>query len=189
MSPERAPIATPLADGASWWRVADASWDDPLDPTWAGRVGGRWNAPGAGPTLYLNEDVRTARAQLPRLLVGTAIDVEDLRDDAPYVLVEVTLPGRQRVADAVSDTGLASLGLPRTYPRRRDGRYVPWRPCQTAGRAVREAGLRGVHARSAATPDGSGRELAWFPARGATAHSRGAALPFAAWRHADPSEA
>lgn len=180
----RSPHRTTLPEGHRWLRVADASWADPLDPTWADRVGGRWNSPGDGPTLYLNADLETARAQVTRLLEGTSIDVEDLRDDAPFVVVAATLPARQRVADAASDTGLVALGLPRGYPHRARGGEVPWSTCRRAARTVREAGLRGVLARSAATPDGTGRELAWFPARGAAATPVGAPAPFAAWRHA-----
>jgi len=169
-----------LDDGRTWWRVADAAWDDPLDPVWADRVGGRWNAPGDGPTLYLNGDVATARAQVTRMLQGTAIDPEDLRDDAPFVLVPVGLPARQRAADAVSDLGLAALGLPRTYPRRARGGDVPWADCRRAARRVRAAGLRGVLCRSAVLDDGE--ELAWFPARGARAEVAGEIQPFAWWR-------
>jgi hypothetical protein len=179
----RSPHRITLDDGHRWLRVADAAWPDPLDPSYADTAGGRWNAPGDGPTLYLNADVDTARAQIARLLEGTAIDAEDLRDDAPFVLVAATLPPRQRVADAESDTGLAALGLPRTYPARPRGGEVPWAACRRAARDVRAAGLRGVLARSAATPDGAGRELAWFPARGAAATPVGAAQPYGTWRH------
>ena len=182
----RAPHAVALPRDHRWWRVADLAWSDPLDPTWADRVGGRWNAPGDGPTLYLNADLDTAWAQLPRLLAGTSIDVEDLRDDAPYVVVPVRLPDRQRVADATSDTGLGALGLPRSYPRGRSGGEVSWRSCRRAAAEVRAARLRGVLARSAATADGSGRELAWFPARGAVATADGLPHRLGDWRHALP---
>ena len=180
----RTPHGLTLPADQVWWRVADAAWSDPLDATFADQHGGRWNSPGDGPTLYLNADVATARAQIPRLLMGTPIDPEDLRDDAPFVLVPATLPARQRVADATSDLGLTALGLPRTYPTRPRGGEVPWSACRRAARAVRAAALRGVLARSAATPDGSGRELAWYPARGARAVPAGASLTFAEWRHA-----
>jgi hypothetical protein len=179
----RAPHATTLPEPHRWWRVADEAWDDPVDPTWADRVGGRWNSPGDGPTLYLNLDVDTARAQIARLLDGSPIDPEDLRDDAPYVLVPVVLPSRQKVADATTDTGLVALGLPRTYPLTSRGHGVRWAPCRAAARTTRGAGLRGIYARSAATADGGGRELAWFPARGAHARIDGDVLPFATWRH------
>jgi len=150
----RDPHATTLPTDHTWWRVADMAWDDPLDASWADRTGGRWNTPGDGPTLYLNADLATARAQIPRMLQGTAIDPEDLRDDAPYVVVPLALPARQRVADATTDTGVVALGLPRTYPLRPRGGEVPWSACRRAARDVRAAGLRGVSARSAATPDG-----------------------------------
>jgi RES domain-containing protein len=184
----RAAHRVTLEEGHRWLRVADASWDDPLDASYADRAGGRWNAPGDGPTLYLNADVATARAQVARMLEGTAIDPEDLSDEAPYLLVAATLPSRQRAADATTDTGLVALGLPRTYPRRARSGEVPWRDCRRAARVVRAEGLRGVLARSVAL-DG-GRELAWFPARGAHATASGEPLPFALWRHEtlDPVE-
>jgi hypothetical protein len=97
--------------------------------------------------------------------------------------VPVRLPTRQRAADAVSDTGLTALGLPRTYPRRRDGTDVPWASCRRAAAAVRRARLRGVLARSAALV--GGEELAWFPAGSARATVAGRAAPFAEWRYDD----
>ena len=177
------PHAITLPAETTWWRVADTSWDDPLDPTWADHAGGRWNSPGDGPTLYLNADLDTARAQVHRMLEGTPIDVEDLRDDAPFVAVPVHLPSRQRVADATTDLGLMALGLPRTYPRKSRGGSVGWASCRRAARVVRAARLRGVLARSAATPDGGGRELAWFPGRGSRAQPAGEPRVFAEWRH------
>ncbi|MEO6821806.1 MAG: RES domain-containing protein [Candidatus Nanopelagicales bacterium] len=181
------PHVVMLPDDRRWLRVADASWEDPLDPTFADRVGGRWNTPGDGPTLYLCEDVSVARAQIQRLLEPTPIDVTDLADDAPFVLVTATLPERQRVADATSDTGLRSLGLPTTYPLRPRGGKVPWRECRRAAHAVRARALRGVLARSAVAGVGPGHELAWFPAPRAHARAVGKALPFVRWRHEKPS--
>ena len=178
----RTPHAVALGEQV-WFRVADRSWTDPLDPTYADLHGGRWNTPGDGPTLYLNGDRDTARAQVARMLAGTPIDVEDLREDAPYVLVSVTLPARQRVADAVSETGLTALGLPRTYPNRRDGSEVPWAACRRAARSVRAVALRGVLARSAAAT--TGHELAWFPARSARAVAVAEPEPFARWWHGE----
>ena len=58
MSPaERAAHRVTLDDGRQWLRVADASWTDPLDPSYADRAGGRWNAPGDGPTLLVALEV------------------------------------------------------------------------------------------------------------------------------------
>ena len=61
------------------------------------------------------------------------------------------------------DVGLVALGLPRTYPQRARGGAVGWTTCRRAARAVRAAGLRGVLARSAATPDGSGPRARLVP--------------------------
>jgi hypothetical protein len=152
-----------LHDGHHWLRVADPLWGDPLDPSFAATEGGRWNPPGSFPTLYLNEDLRTARAQVMVLLADSPVDPDDLDDG--FDLVVATLPRSQTVADAISDDGLEQLGLPETYPRYRNGRPVRHDVCQPVGASVKAAGLRGIHARSAATEDGAGRELAWFPAR------------------------
>ncbi len=173
------PLPDRLPDGHRWLRVADESWDDPLDPAFAQQHGGRWNPPSSFPALYLNEDLRTARAQIAHMLDGSPVDPEDL--DAPYVLVTVSLPGGQIAADAVTDAGISGLGLPPTYPMA-NGAPVPHEDCQPIGAAVKLGGLRGIHARSAATRDGSGRELAWFPARPSSKARRVAPdRPFADW--------
>jgi hypothetical protein len=160
--------------------VADDAWEDPLDPSWAARYGGRWNPPGSFPTLYLNEDLRTAQAQIHKLLDGQPVEPEDL--DPPYVLVVATLPGRQRVADAVTRRGLSRVELPTSYPLDASGSEVPRATCQAIGAAIHAAALRGVYCRSAAIGDGSGRELAWYPARPTSrARAVGHAVPFATW--------
>lgn len=168
-----------LPDGRHWFRVANAGWDDPLDPSYAQQHGGRWNHPGSFPTLYLNEDLRTARAQITHMLEGSPVNPEDL--DAPYVLVTVSLPRSQVAADAVTDQGLDGLGLPRTYPTI-DGVVVSHDECRPIGAAVKLAGLRGVRARSAAAADAVGRGFAWFPARPSSKARRIAPdRPFADW--------
>jgi hypothetical protein len=111
--------------------------------------------------------------------------MDDL-DDGAYVLVAATLPRNQTCADAVSPTGLRRLGLPESYPADEAGGVVGHDRCQSVGAEVRARGLRGVWCISAATRDGTGRELAWFPA---TARSRGRlvweeALPLGRWREA-----
>ncbi len=174
------PLPERLVDGRSWFRVADEHWDDPLDTSFARHHGGRWNPPDSFPTLYLNEDVDTARSQIARMVSGWPVDPEDL--DAPFVLVTVTLPRNQIVADAVTDAGLERLGLPVTYPVDSTGSGIPQSVCRPIGAAVKLSGLRGVHARSAANRDGSGRELAWFPARASSKAQRAAPdRPFADW--------
>jgi len=184
--PRPEPLPTvELPDGRVWLRVADPAWDDPLDPVPPGLSGGRWNAPGAYPTLYFSADPLTARAQLERLLADAPVDVEDLEDDA-YVLVAARLPRDQRCADATDPRGLKALRLPLAYPLDDRGEPVPHAPCQRAGRRVHEADLRGVWARSAASAHPERRELAWFPA---AARSRARPVwrrprPLGRWRDA-----
>ena len=151
-----------LPDGRVWLRVANASWKNPLDSRYAEQAGGRWNPPDAYPALYLNADLPTARSQLERMLEGYPAGIDDLDEDA-FVLVATRLPKRQRFADAVSAASLKALGLPGSYPLDAKGEVIPHSRCQRVGVAVRGRRLRGVLCRSAATPDGRGRELAWFP--------------------------
>lgn len=151
-----------LPDGRVWLRVATASWKNPLDPNYAHQGGGRWNPPNTYPVLYLNADLATARGQLERMLEGYPAGLDDLDEDA-FVLVAARLPKRQRCADAVSAAGLKALGLPDSYPLDAKGKTVPHSRCQRVGLAVRGRRLRGLWCRSAVTPDGRGRELAWFP--------------------------
>lgn len=153
-----------LSNGWTWWRIADRTWVDPLDPSFALRRGGRWNPPNSFPTLYLNEDPVTARLNLRAFIAGWPYEPEDLRSDNGPVLVGATLPRDQRVCDVHSPQGVRAAGLPRTYPQDGQGRLVPHARCQPIGRQVRERELRGVRCRSAQSRDGAGRELAWFPA-------------------------
>ena len=170
-----------LPEGHVWFRIAEMDWTDPLDPNYAAVRGGRWNPPDSHPTLYLNEDRITARLNLRMFIRGWPYEPEDLRDDTGPVLVEATLPARQRVADMHSRQGVAAVNLPSTYPLDEKGQLVEHAVCQAIGLAVKKTGLRGVRARSARAPDGGRRELAWFPA---TRRSRARAQviqPFESW--------
>jgi len=165
--------------------VAKPDWAEPLDPAYAQEYGGRWNPPGSFATLYLNGDVRTALLQVERMLQGSPAGIDDLADHA-FTLVAATLPRDQTAADAVSAGGLAALELPGTYPLDSDAAPVPHSQCQPIGQAVHDQEVRGVWCRSACTPDGSGRELAWFPA---SSRSRANAIwpdprPLSDWREA-----
>lgn len=119
------------------------------------------------------------------MLAGTPVRVDDLDEDA-FVLVAAVLPRNQRVADAVTPGGLRGLGLPESYPLTAGGAPVEAEVCRPVGAAVQGRGLRGVWCRSAASEDGRGRELAWFPATG---RSRARPvwdhpLPLGRWRDA-----
>ena len=164
-----------------WWRIAEPSWSNPLDPDFARRHGGRWNPPGSFRVLYLNEDLATARLNLRAFIAGWPYEPEDLRNDTGPVLIGCALPRRQIVCDAHSPAGLQLAGLPATYPLDQDGTPVPHARCQPVGARAKAEGLRGVHARSAQSRDGVGRELAWFPATGRSIARRGRTLSFAAW--------
>ena len=170
-----------VPDAHVWWRIADPVWVDPLDPAFAQCHGGRWNPPDSFPTLYLNEDVVTARMNLRAFIAKWPYEPEDLRDDTGPILVACHLPRRQVTCDAHSPAGLHSAGLPNTYPLDPDGAPVPHTCCQPIGTKAKEAVLRGVRARSARSPDGAGRDLAWFPATARSAARRVQTLRFVAW--------
>ena len=170
-----------VPDAHVWWRIADPAWTNPLDPAFAQRQGGRWNPPDSFPTLYLNQDLVTARMNLRTFVAKWPYEPEDLRDDTGPILVGCTLPRRQVVCDAHSPAGLHAARLPNTYPLETDGSPVPHARCQPVGTRAREADLRGVRARSARSPDGAGRELAWFPATTRSMARRVRTLAFVAW--------
>lgn len=173
-----------LAADREWFRVAKPTWVDPLDPTYAQRVGGRWNPPNSWPTLYLNADVATARAQIRRLLANTPVSPDDLTDDA-FDLITVTLPTPLTVADIVTDVGVKSAGLPASFPLDTNGVVIDHATCQAvAAHAHDVEQLDGIEARSALTPNHSDAttELAWWPQTGTTPTSVGDRMPYGQWR-------
>ena len=131
--------------------------------------------------LYLNEDMVTARLNLRAFIADWPYEPEDLRDDTGPILSGCILPRRQVVCDVHSPDGVRAAGLPDTYPFERDGRPVPHSRCQPVGVQAKSAGLRGVRVRSARSPDGAGRELAWFPASVRSHARRIRTLAFTAW--------
>ena len=153
-----------LPDGHDWWRIADPSWTDPLDPGFAREQGGRWNPPQSFSVLHLNEDMATARVNLRAFIAEWPYEPEDLRDDTGPILVCCSLPRRQVVCDLYTADGVRAAGLPDTYPLQKDGSLVPHARCWPIGARAKALGLRGVRASSAQSRNGAGRELAWFPA-------------------------
>jgi hypothetical protein len=142
-----------------YYRVADPDWEHPLTGDYARERGGRWNAPGTVPVVYLNRDVVTARAYVRHKYAGLPYGPELLRDERGPVLVSTEVPDDDYV-DAVSDAGRVDLGLPASYPRDESGKVVSWVVCQPIGQRAWEAGERGIACRSA-QPDGV-EELAYF---------------------------
>jgi len=156
--------------GVTYFRIADATWDNPLDPSYAQASGGRWNPAGSFGVLYLNASREVARANVARRLAGQPYGPEDLANGP--VLVELRAP-RAHYVDALSARGLESLGLPRTYPVHGNGRRVSWSRCQPIGRKAWEEGEPGIACRSAALRAGTpGEELALF-VRGRLPTARG----------------
>jgi len=178
-------IESSLPERHVWLRLTQPHYRDAFDTSYAREIGGRWNPPRSWATLYLNDDMATVHAQVRHLFAGRGIDpddLDDLDDTAPIELAAATLPQRQRVADVVSDSGVASVGLPATYPLDGVGVIVDHALTQNIGVRVHDAGLRGVWCRSATM---IGNELAWFPAGQAVARpSWSKPRPFASWRHA-----
>ena len=170
-----------------WLRVAKPEWRDPLDASYAGEHGGRWNPPGSWPTLYLNRDLATARAQVARLLAGTFAQADDLSDDA-FDLVGVRLPAGLVAGDVVSDAGIRAAGLPSTYPLNANGTVVAHARCQRVGAQAHDGGLDGIEARSACTRDGSGRELACWSGLD-DVRRVGRRVPYGRWRSAEVADA
>jgi hypothetical protein len=167
-----------IVRGGRYLRVADPDWEDPLDGRAAAIRGGRWNPPESFPVVYLCRTVAVARANVYRLLAGQPYGPEDLRPGAGPVLVVTRAPER-RYMNAVTDAGLAAVGLPRSFPRDGRGRIVPHRRCQPIGERAHERGLPGVAARSAApTAPAGGEELAFF---GRGRLRRGAIMDFEEW--------
>lgn len=144
-------------------RVADPGWRDPLSGDHSRRGGGRWNPPQAFAVVYLNGSTDVARAQVRHKLEPRGIRPEDLDPDQGPLLVHTDVP-EGRYVDAITDGGLAALGLPESYPFDTAGKAIPHSVCQPIGRRAWEADEPGIACRSAASgvPAG-GEELAYFP--------------------------
>lgn len=147
--------------GGRYLRVADPDWDDPLSGKYARETGGRWNPPGKFEVVYLNADLQVARAQVRHSLEPRGIRPEDLDPHRGPLLVHTTVPTRPYV-DAVSEWGLSSLGLPRSYPFDKQGQPIPHQVCQPLGEQAQENGEPGIACRSLASAPTPGEELAYF---------------------------
>ena len=151
-----------LARGGSYLRVADPDWRDPLSPEHARHSGGRWNPPGRFGVTYLNASRSVARAQVRHRLEPRGIRPEDFDSGEGPVLVRTEVP-EDRYVDAVTDRGLASLGLPESYPLDAGGSVVPHSSCQPIGKQAWSEGEPGIACRSAArTAPVGGEELVYF---------------------------
>jgi hypothetical protein len=172
--------------GGGYNRLAEPSWDDPLDTTYSKERGGRWNPPRIFGVLYLNRDLRTARLQVQHKLRGQPYGVEDLDADEQHDLVTVDVDERAWL-DCITDAGLEAVSLPRSYPRHANGRPVRHETCQPIGRAAYDGGRPGIACRSAAADATSvDEELAVFDRDAAAVRMLGR-QPFSEWFWGGPA--
>ena len=162
-------------------RLAEPGWADPLDTSYSQKNGGRWNAPGAFRPLYLNDTIGTARIQVLHKLAGLPYGPEDLEPDQQHDLVRVDVP-RGSYLDCVSEFGLVAVGLPRTYPRHRNGRPVTHATCQPIGQQAFNGNLPGIACRCTATgATATSEELCFFDRPGQARPRLVSRTPFADW--------
>lgn len=115
--------------------------------------------------VYLNASPSVARAQVRHKLEPRGIRPEDLNPEQGPLLIETDVP-EDRFIDAVTDRGLASLGLPASYPVDASGSPIAHADCQPIGQRAWDEGEPGIACRSAAaTAPAGGEELAYFPRR------------------------
>ena len=141
--------------------MADPAWGDPLEGAYSKRLGGRWNAPGSFPIVYLNADLAVARANVRRKFAGLPYGPEDLEPNEGPVLL-TTEVATEEFVDVITDQGCRSAGLPESYPLD-GGQMIGWERCQPIGQEAWEQGHPGIACRSAAPGmRRAGDELAWF---------------------------
>ncbi len=151
-------------------RVADPTWVDPLDTTFAAASGGRWNPPGLA-ALSLNQTREAALANARRaVLERWGFSLDDVRPEVLPDLQYVDVAAGGRYLDAITPEGIAELGLAATFPT-----DIPHPPCQGLGLAAARAELDGVAPLSAVAP--TQEELVVFE-RGMFRLSRGPRVAF-----------
>ena len=101
------------------------------------------------------------------------------------MLVGVRVPGCREAVDVLTPDGVRSAGLPVTYPRNPNGSWVGHGRCQRIGVQAQTEGHAGVLARSAATVDGAGQELACWGGLDPVERV-GRPLPYGRWRRELP---
>jgi hypothetical protein len=174
-----------LDRGGEYLRCANPSWSDPLDGSYSMRFGGRWNAAGTFPVVYLSGDRDTARASARHLLTkgfdAVFVSAEDLDPSELPTLVATEVPNVQYV-DVVTDGGCVSAGLPTSYPYDAMGKTNSHSVCQPIGLASWINQDPGIACRSVATGSPpAGEELAYFDRLGERLEPIGTPIPFENW--------
>lgn len=163
-----------IARSGECYRVADPSWLDPLDTSYSGQRGGRWNPPPLE-ALYLNASKRVALANARRHVESIfAASLDDVRDDRLPDLQYVEINDGGTFLDAVTPHGISLLQLPATYPS-----GVPHEISQTIGLAASRVPLDGIVPLSAMAPEEE--ELVIFENAKALLVTRGRREPFTQW--------
>lgn len=151
-----------ISRGGPYNRVAEITWENPLDGLPGVDEGGRWNAPDSFPVVYLNKTVKLARLYVAHKLRDHPYGPEDIDPDTGDVLATVDLPAQDHV-DIVTDEGCLAVGLPITYPVDASGGVIRQETCRPIGGEAWRMNERGIACRSATV--GAAREdeeLAWF---------------------------
>ncbi len=142
--------------------MADPDWARPLDGRPSAERGGRWNAPGSFPVVYLFTTVELARSFVLAKFRGLPYSVLDMTAERRPVLVHTDV-AEDRFVDAVTNQGCAAAGLPRAYPLDDSGSAFPQERCRPIGQAAWDQDEPGIACRSASARAGDrGEELAWF---------------------------
>jgi RES domain-containing protein len=125
------------------YRVVRSGWVDPVDTTFSqlATADNRWNTP-AFPALYCCCSPAVARAIVRDRFRLSAVDIEDLHDDARPQLVEIHWTGD--VSDMATQTGITETGLPRDYPN-----HVEHSETQRVATEWHSKGAEGIVCRSA----------------------------------------
>jgi hypothetical protein len=171
--------------GGAYLRCANPSWSDPLDGSYSMRFGGRWNAPGTFPVVYLSADRDTARANARHLLTkgfdAVFVSAEDLDPSELPTLVTTGVPDDHYI-DVVTDNGCVNAGLPTSYPYDATGQIISHSVCQPIGLSSWINEDSGIACRSAAPgAPPAGEELAYFDRPGKKLEPIGDPIPFEEW--------
>lgn len=126
---------------------------DPLSGEGARQFGGRWNPPGAFPTIYLAEDLATCRAEFERMANLQGLPTTAFRPRALHVVDTEDL----ELLNLDDEAALEAVGLIEASLRADD-----WSECQAIADGAHFLGMQGIRAPSAA---GTGVVVAVFNLR------------------------